>query len=31
MLALSGPFENTITTLRPGTFAASRKVSSSAL
>ena len=25
MLALSGPFENTITTLRPGTFAASRK------
>ena len=25
MLALSGPFENTITTLRPGTLAASRK------
>ena len=28
MLALSGPFENTITTLRPGTLAASRRVSS---
>ena len=31
MLALSGPLEKTITTLRPGTFAASRSVSSSAL
>ena len=31
MLALSGPFEKTITTLRPGTLAASRNVSSRAL
>jgi hypothetical protein len=31
MLALSGPLEKTMITLRPGTLAASRSVSSSAL